>query len=166
MRRSSKGREAKGKRPFVAAVSLSDQGHPLKLRFSAVKGFRKQELTNWARSHLRPQTLVLSDGLACFRSVEAAEAFHLAVVTGGGPDNCVELPYFKWVNTMISNVKNAMHGTYHAIRLKPLPRYLAEFSYKFNRLFDLRSMMDRLLFACARTAPMPERLLKLAKPQW
>jgi len=45
---------------------------------------------------------------------------HLTVVTGGGPD-IVEWPYFKWVNTMISNVKNSMHGTYHAINQKHLP---------------------------------------------
>jgi len=165
VRRGSKGRQAKGKRPFVAAVALSEEGHPLRMRLSAVKGFRKQELIDWAKHHLKPKTVVLSDGLACFRSVEAAQAFHFAVVTGGGPD-CAELPYFRWVNTMISNVKNAMHGTYHAIRLKHLPRYLAEFSYKFNRRFDLRGMLNRLLFACMRTPPMPDRLLKLAEPQW
>ncbi len=28
---------------------------------------------------------------------------------------------------MISNVKNSMYGTYHAINQKHLPRYLAEF---------------------------------------
>jgi hypothetical protein len=35
---------------------------------------------------------------------------HLKIVTGGGAES-VELPYFVWVNTMLSNVKNAMHGT-------------------------------------------------------
>ncbi len=165
VRRGSKGRQAQGKIPFVAAVALNEQGHPMKMRFSAVKGFQKKELTDWALHHLKPKTVVFSDGLACFRSVEAVQAFHVAVITGGGPD-CVELPCFKWVNTMISNVKNAMHGTYHAIRQKHLPRYLAEFCYKFNRRFDLSDMIDRLLFTCTRTPSMPARLLKLAEPRW
>lgn len=165
VRQGSKGRQAKGKRPFVAAVELNDEYHPVRMRFSMVTGFRNEELTRWAKKHLVPKSLVLSDGLACFRSVEKAQAFHLAIVTGGGA-SCVEHPYLKWVNTMISNVKNSMHGTYHAIGLKHLPRYLAEFSYKFNRRFDLAGMVDRLIYISARTAPMPGRLLKLAELRW
>jgi hypothetical protein len=53
-------------------------------------------------------------------------------VTGGGPTG-VSLVEFTWVNTMIGNVKNALRGVYHAINHKHLPRYLAEFSYRFNR---------------------------------
>jgi len=48
---------------------------------------------------------------------------HLTVVTDGG----VEKPYFKWINTMISNVKNSMHGTHHAINQKHLPRIQQSF---------------------------------------
>ncbi|EGQ9107936.1 IS1595 family transposase [Vibrio parahaemolyticus] len=165
VRRGSKGRQAKGKQPFVAAVALNEQYHPIKMRFSAVKGFQTAELTQWAEKRLTPKSLVLSDGLACFRGVKAAGALHHPTVTGGGPD-CVEHPYFKWVNTMISNVKNAMHGTYHAIRLKHLPRYLAEFSYKFNRRFQLAYMIDRLLCASLQTAPWPYQKLKLAEARW
>ncbi|MDD1830255.1 IS1595 family transposase, partial [Photobacterium sp. ZSDE20] len=131
VQRGARGRGAKGKRPFVAAVSLNEEGHPMRMRFSVVEGFRKVELTKWAKVHLRPKSLAISDGLACFRGVEDAKSFHLAIVTGGGAD-CVELPYFKCVNTMISNVKNSMHGTHHAINKKHLPRYLAEFCFKFN----------------------------------
>ena len=159
------GRGAAGKRPFVAAVALDDEGHPLHMRFSAVNGFKKKELTQWATKHLRPSSLVVSDGLACFRGVEAAKSFHLRIVTGGGPKS-VKLPYFKWVITMIGNVKNAIHGTYHAIHLKHLPRYLAEFSFKFNHRFHLESMITDLARASLRTAPMPQRLLKLAESRW
>ena len=84
---------------------------------------------------------------------------------GGGPD-CVELPYFQWVNTMISNVKNSMHGTYHAINKKHLPRYLGEFCFKFNRRFNLEKMLEQLIYSCIQTAPMPGRLLKLAETRW
>ena len=63
---------------------------------------------------------------------------------------------------MLGNVKNALRGTYHAIRTKHLPRYLTEFHYRFNRRYVLPSPIPRCLFAAVRTAPMPQRLLALA----
>lgn len=165
VRRGTRGRGATGKRPFVAAVSMNEEGHPINMRFSVVTGFKTQELTNWAKAHLLPKSLVISDGLACFNGVEKANIFHQAIVTGGGPD-CVELPYFQWVNTMISNVKNSMHGTYHAINKKHLPRYLGEFCFKFNRRFNLEKMLEQLIYSSIQTAPMPERLLRLAEARW
>ena len=62
---------AEGKTPFVAAVQVTEEGRPVALRMSCVKGFRKQEIAAWAHRHLRRETVV-SDGLACFRGVEEA----------------------------------------------------------------------------------------------
>lgn len=64
---------------------------------------------------------------------------------------------------MIGNVKNAMKGTYHAINKKHLPRYLAEFCYRFNRRFHLENILVRFMFIALRTTPMPNRLLKIAE---
>jgi len=52
-------------------------------------------------------------------------------------------------------------GPNRAIDQKHVPRYLAEFEYRFNRRYDLAAMMPRLLWAGVRTTPMPYRLLKL-----
>jgi hypothetical protein len=57
-------------------------------------------------------------------------------------------------------------GTDHQASLRDLPRYLAEFCYRFNRRFDLAAMLPRLGVAAARTPPMPDRLLKLAEAHW
>src|SRR4051812_29313197 len=46
---------------------------------------------------------------------------------------------------------------------KHVPRYLAEFEYRFNRQYDLAAMIPRLCWASVRTTPMPYRLLKLAE---
>ena len=81
---------------------------------------------------------------------------------GGGTDS-VTWEEFTGVNTMISNVKRSINGAYYAINSKHLPRYLAEFCYRFNRRFDLVSMLPRFLVAAANTPPMPGRLLKLAE---
>jgi hypothetical protein len=68
-----------------------------------------------------------------------------------------------WVNTMLGNVKNSLRGTLHAISRKHVPRYLAEFEYRFNRRFHLPAMIERLLFVALRTPPMPYRFLKMAE---
>lgn len=102
----------------------------------------RSEIKDWASHHIEQASLVISDGLSCFNAIESADSHHLKIVTGGGAAS-VELPYFTWVNTMISNVKNSMHGTYHAIKRKHLPRYLGEFCYKFNHRYDLAGMLTQ-----------------------
>jgi hypothetical protein len=86
---------------------------------------------------------------------------HQVVKTGSGAA-AARTPGFKWVNTALGNIKAAIVGTYRAIDRKHVPRYLAEFEYRFNRRYDLAAMMPRLLWAGVRTTPMPYRLLKLA----
>jgi hypothetical protein len=66
-----------------------------------------------------------------------------------------------WVNTLLGNVKNALHGTYHAIKGKYLQRYLSEFCYRFNRRFDLTGLVTQLIRTATRTPPLPYRLATL-----
>jgi len=53
------------------------------------------------------------------------------------------------------------HGAYRAIRTKHLPRYLAKFTYHFNRRFDLARMVGRLDTAAVLRPPMPYRFVKV-----
>ena len=43
-----------------------------------------------------------------------------------------------------------------------LDRYLAEFCYRFNRRFDLKSILPRLLAVAVMTPAMPQAFLKVA----
>ena len=156
------GRGSPNKVPFVAVVATNRAGCPLVMRMSRVKGFQKSEIEAWARKHIDASSLVISDGLQCFSGVADAGCEHYSIVTGGGPES-VKHEEFTWVNTMLGSVKSALHGTYHAIHAKHLPRYLAEFSYRFNRRFKLEAMLPRLGYVAVRTPPMPFRLLKLAE---
>jgi transposase-like protein len=161
-RGGKRGRGAPHKIPFVAAVSTSEEHHPVAMRFTQLGGFRKTEIADWARKHLAPSCTVFSDGLSCFAAVTEAGCDHTSIVTGGGPDS-VNHEEFTWVNTMIGNVKKSLNGTYHKVGTKHLPRYLAEFCYRFNRRFDLSSMFPRLGYIAVRTPPMPLRLLTLTE---
>jgi len=157
------GRGASGKTPFVAAVQTDDNGRPLKMRLTRVAGFRREAIAEWVARHVQPNSVVTSDGLACFNGISDAGCEHWYVVTGGGP-NSVKTPELQWVNTLLGNIKRSIHGTYHAVSPKHLPRYLAEFSYRFNRRFKLAEMLPRLAYIALRTPPMPYRLLKVAEP--
>ena len=101
-----RGRGAGGKTPFVAAVQTNDEGHPQRIKFSVVKGFRKSEIASWAEQHLAVGTHVTSDGLKCFDAVTQAGCAHQAVISGGGRA-AVEKPQFYWVNTVLGNLKTA-----------------------------------------------------------
>lgn len=157
-----RGRGATGKIPFVAAVSTDEYGHPQKMRFSQVKAFSKKSIDSWASNHLSPSCFITTDGLACFKALRSNGHKHTVIITGGGAAS-VNIPDFKWVNTMISNVKRAINGTYHAISEKHFPRYLAEFCYRFNRRYNLDQMIDRFCYVAVRTPPLSQRLLRVAE---
>jgi hypothetical protein len=76
------GRGSSNKVPFVAAVSLTEQGHPLYAKMSPVRGFTREALKKWALASLVPGTNVLSDGLACFSAVVDADCAHSYIVVG------------------------------------------------------------------------------------
>jgi transposase-like protein len=157
-----RGRGSAGKTPIVAAVETTPEGKPIRLKLRRVTGFRRTEIESLAKRNFDPVSTVVSDGLGCFAGVTDAGCAHQPIITGSGRKAALT-PAFKWVNTALGNIKNAITGTYRAIREKHVPRYLAEFEYRFNRRYDLAAMMPRLGYAAVRTPPMPYRLLKLAE---
>jgi transposase-like protein len=157
-----RGRGAPGKTPIVAAVETTPQGQPIRLQLRRVKGFRRAEIATLATRNFAPASTVVSDGLRCFTAVINAGCVHQPIIAGAGRKAALN-PAFKWVNTTLGNIKSAITGTYRAIRDKHVPRYLAEFEYRFNRRYDLAAMLPRLGYVALRTPPMPYRLLKLAE---
>ena len=74
------------------------------------------------------------------------------------------ISFYTLSNTIISNLKTAIRGTYHHFDFRKYRhRYLAEAQYRLNRRFDLQSLIRRLVHACTRAQPCPERWLRLAK---
>lgn len=160
-RSGTSGRGAEGKTPFVAAVSLTSDGKPDRIALRRVENFSKTAIAGLARAALEAGAHVLSDGFRSFPAVTEAGCAHTPVKTGSGA-KAAKNPRFKWVNTLLGNIKAAMVGTYRAVRAKHAPRYLAEFEYRFNRRYRLEILIDRLAYVSLRTAPMPYKLLKWA----
>jgi hypothetical protein len=156
------GRGSENKVPFVAAVQTTKSGHPL---FACLRQqpHTTEQVAVFAAQHIAPSATVVSDGLWCFQATAIVGAGHERVVTGGGKAS-VKLPQFKAVNTLLGNLKTAISGTYHAFDYaKYSHRYLAELQYRFNRRFDMRSILSRLLTALIAAPASPECRLRLAE---
>ena len=155
------GRGSENKVPFVAAVQTTADGRPV---VPACASSRTPEevavVRRAAHRHLGHRGLRRAVVLPRSQLVGAE---HERIVTGGGKAS-VELPQFRAVNTLLGNLKTAIGGTYHAFDFaKYAHRYLAEFQYRFNRRFDLRSILPRLLTALVHAPASPERTLRLAE---
>ena len=156
------GRGSENKVPFVAAVSLNAEGHPLYTKMTPVPAFTGDALADWAKAALAPGCRVVSDGLACFTGVTAAGCQHQAIIVGLRKPK--DLPEFRWVNTVLSNLKTSFSGAYHAFDFaKYGSRYLAAFAYRFNRRFHLDTLPTRLLVAAATIGPRPAPWLRRAE---
>ena len=67
------------------------------------------------------------------------------------------IPCFTWINTVLGYLNTALVGTYHAFNFRKYAhRYLAECQYRFNRRFDLKTILPRLLRAAIATGPCTE----------
>ncbi|MCR2831982.1 IS1595 family transposase [Acidithiobacillus ferrooxidans] len=156
------GRGSENKVPFVAAVSVDAQGHPVYARFTAIKEFTSTAIEGWARSTLNTDCQVLTDGLPCFNGIADAGRSHAVVVAGGRKPR--DLPQFGWVNTVLGNLKTGLSGAYHAFKFrKYAQRYLSTMTYRFNRRFNLATLPMSLFRAAVNTGPRPERWLRAAE---
>lgn len=143
------GRGSENKVPFVAAVSVDAQGHPIYARFTA---------EGWTRSTLDTECQVLTDSPPCFNGIADAGRSHTVIAAGGRKPR--GLPQFWWINTVLSNLNTGLSGAYHAFKFrKYAQRYLSIMTYRFN----LAALPMRLLRAAVNIGPRPERWLHAAE---
>ena len=160
------GRQGRGgnKVPFLAAVETDLRGRPQIVRFDRVENHGIAAIQAWATANIAPESLVLSDGWPGFTQLSSLVQCHEPYITGHGP-KAAKHPEFHWVNTLLSNLKTALAGTFHAFAFKKYGhRYLAEFAYRFNRRSNLKTMLPRLMHAAVASSPQPLRKIRLPEP--
>jgi hypothetical protein len=153
-RPGKRGRGAAGEQPFVAAVSTSDERRPRKMELLPVEGFRKREVKRLVSEHLASASRLVTDGLSCWTAAAEAGLEHRAMATGGGKRAAGWSP-FRWVNTTLGNVEAAITGTYRRVSPAHAGRRLASYAWRFDRRFQLASLIPRLVHSAVRTAPLP-----------
>ena len=156
------GRGSENKVPFVAAVQTTESGQAVYLCLSR-RAFTKQSIQEFAQKSLAAPATLVTDGLGCFTAVRGSGVRHEQHVTGGGATSASH-PSFRAVNTALGNLKTSLTGTYHAFDFqKYAHRYLAEAQYRFNRRFNLRSILPRLLRAACLSIPAPAHFIRAAE---
>jgi transposase-like protein len=98
------------------------------------------ELGAFLRANVAAQSHLLTDGFAGHRGGDAGLGEHLkhTPLVQGEAVNTSE--FFLIIHTLFSNIKAWLVGTHHGVSAKHLPRYLREWSYRFNR----RNLSDGL----------------------
>lgn len=154
-----RGRGSPNKLPFVVAVSTRE-GKPSQIQLRCVDDFTKGSIERYARVSLAPGAEVVTDGLGGFLGVAHAGFKHTVRLTGSARRPAD--PEFKWVNTALGNIKSAITGTSRSLGWQHASRYLSAYEYRYNRRFDLPSMVPRLAYVALRTDPTPYRTLSPA----
>ncbi|MGH8115417.1 MAG: IS1595 family transposase [Rhodanobacteraceae bacterium] len=155
------GRGSENKQAFVAAVGTDENlEHPRFAVLEPVPTFDNAAITSFAQRRLTPDAEVYTDGLAAFRRFVDTGHAHSVLETAGGRA-ATEVRGARWVNIVLSNVKRALDGTYHAFKQgRYARRYLGEAAYRFNRRFRLSEMLPRLTRAVVLCEPCPEPFLR------
>ena len=131
---------------------VDEKGKP-KAKAGFAKVSVKPETTLYAQEFVNEaievDSLVNTDGDPAYRKLEGID--HDYRVMDNDPEKIkIWLP---WVHKFISNAKTWLLGTHHHIKPKYLERYLAEYTYRFNRRHDPNALFHRALTACALAKP-------------
>lgn len=95
--------------------------------------------------------MVNTDGSPCLRNLKRVDVDYQVV--SGDSEACER--WLPWVHRFISNAKAWVNGTHHGVRYKHMSRYLAEYTYRFNRRHDVNRLFHRAVVACATATPVP-----------
>jgi hypothetical protein len=121
-------------------------------------GFAKVEVSRettifsqrFVKSTLSEGTTVKSDGSRSFMDLHGVNVQQQ--VMDALPERLNR--WLPWVHRFISNAKSWLIGTHHAVKAKYLRRYLAEYTYRFNRRHDPDGLFHRALTACVLASPV------------
>ena len=124
----------------LAAVSLTEQGHPHFLKIQVSK-LDAESVAAMARCTIQPGSEIHSDALGFFCAALRGEYAHQFQIFDK------DSSALRWVHTLISNVKSFLLGTCHGLGKKHLQSYFDEFDFRFNHRFWPVQLFLRLLCA-------------------
>ena len=107
-----RGRGAAGKALRGGGLDQS-RGAPAQAEAGAGQGLPQARDRAWRQALAGPRRGGWTDGLGCWSALDEIACSHQAIRTGSGRQAACMAP-FKWVNTMLGNIKCAITGTYRA----------------------------------------------------
>ena len=151
-----RGRGARSKVPVMVAVESRPKGcgH---VALQKMETFSSHEANSFLHQKVYDDSLIISDGLHLYRPLGQSVNLCQVPLTNGQ----MAIDVLPHVHRVIARLKTWIRGTHSHVSSKHLDRYLAEFSYRFNRRFKHRrvTIFDRLITACCVTPAVTYRQL-------
>lgn len=141
------GRGARGRSKILVAAENRGK-HAGFAVMRQVPAVSSNQILSLARDKITEGSTIRSDGWHAYEMLASNHFEHDRLVVSNDKQAVRKL---KWVHLMTANIKGNIRGVYHGVSAKHLDRYLAEFSYRFNRRFWDTQLFDRALTACAST---------------
>ena len=141
------GRGAKGKATVIIAVESGDK-HAGFAVMRHVPNADGEQILGIVQEKMVRETSFRTDGWSAYQTLDKNGYPHERVIVSKGK---AALKKLKWVHVLAANVKGNLRGIYHGVGEKHLNRYLAEFSFRFNRRFWDSQLFNRTLAACLST---------------
>jgi transposase-like protein len=143
-----RGRGAKGKAKVVIAVE-SREKHAGFAVMRHVPCVDSDQILSVVQDKIQPANRVRTDGWRAYQTLGSNGFVHESVIVSKDREALKQL---KWVHVLTANVKGNIRGVYHGVSEKHLGRYLAEFSYRFNRRIWDAQLFNRTVTACLSTS--------------
>lgn len=138
------GRSPVGKMFIAAAVELSPEGQPRRIRMAPIENFAAASLHPFIAGAVAPGARVITDGWSGYVGLPGRS--HEPKVIGPMAAHVV----LKWVHRVFATFKRWALGTLHGVRKPHLRRYLDEFVFRWNRRRHTAAAFDTLLGIGAR----------------
>jgi hypothetical protein len=106
-----------------------------------------QRFIDW---NVTPGSLVNTDASNAFGELKGVDADQR--IMHHRPEHLES--WLPWVHRFVQNAKAWITGTFHGVRARYFERYLAEYTYRFNRRHDPNGLFHRALTACLLARPI------------
>ncbi len=138
--------------PVMVGVSLTEKGHPQYAFLEAVPDLQDETVKAVLERRVEDQGVWRTDGAPVYASAAQEHKAEPKVTLSTDPQAA---EVFHWINTVISNAKAFIDGTYHGRGRARRQLYLEEFTYRFNRWHMGTRIAERLVLACLTSKPHP-----------
>ena len=155
-------RQLKGRKAAIVVAAVENRGGVSgRVRMAVISNFKQTTMIAFVKQHVRPGSIVHTDGLKGFEELQAAGVKHVrrtqprqGALLKGAP-SVVPL-----ADRVIGNLQQWLIGTYHGVSKAQLQVYLDEFVFRHNRRRQPMAAFQTLLGLGTTRAPTPYRTIR------
>jgi len=139
------GRGAAGKSLVAGAVEVNPETEAVgRAYLQKIPTHSTDELSSFINRRVAKGAKVKTDGLPSYNFLDT-EYEHITTKVKNAENKGDILPKF---HIVVSNFKTWMRGTFNRYPDKHLQRYIEEYTFRFNRRWNLNNIFDKLLNRC------------------